>query len=121
MRTNDLLAHFTDALSLFLKVVSHQLFADADASVLAVLRFTATVQIFVEIFEGRGKPFQILVGRFVKRELRIKSLGGTFISVQSSDTRRCYSAQNDPPSMIATSNRKVARLFTSMTPKCFGL
>lgn len=58
MRTNDLLAHFTDALSLFLKVVSHQLFADADATVLAVLRFKATVQIFVEMFEERGKPFR---------------------------------------------------------------
>jgi hypothetical protein len=46
MRTNDLLANFTDALSSFLKVVRHQLFADADATVLAVLRFKATVQIF---------------------------------------------------------------------------
>ena len=46
---NDLSANLTDAYFLFVKVVGHQCFADADAAVLAVFRFKATVQTFVAL------------------------------------------------------------------------
>jgi len=46
---NYLVANFAYAYTAFLKVMSHQCFADADAAVLTVFRLKATVQTLVSL------------------------------------------------------------------------